>query len=92
MKDSFQFSGIPQMEEKFYRRSRPEIKFVLPSLYRAENAYCCHQQCLEKADTNELYRPQRLEHSFVDQATNFLYIKAIKPDQAVHQIYIESLT
>lgn len=49
------------MEEMFCPRLRPEIKFVLPSLYRAENALCCHQQPPKRAD---IIDPKHLQHSF----------------------------
>ena len=66
-------AGIPRMEGMFCRRLRPEIKFVLPSLCKAESALCCHQQCLKRAD---IIVPKHCSILYTDQATNILYIQA----------------
>lgn len=67
------------MEEMFCRRLKPEIKFALPSLSKAENALCSHQQRLKRADI----RPENCDILYTDQATNILYIQATKPDGEV---------
>ena len=66
-------AGIPRMEGMFCRRLKPEIKFVLPSLYKAENTLCCHQQSLKRAD---IIVAKHYSILYTDQATNILYIQA----------------
>ena len=55
------------MEGMFCRRLKPEIKFVLPSLYKAENTLCCHQQSLKRAD---IIVAKHCSILYTDQATN----------------------
>lgn len=91
MKDNFQFLGIPQRDEMFCRRLRLEIKFVLPSLYKAENGLCCHQHHLEKADIIESLDPKHCNILLLIRKPTFCISKRVNLTMKQSIIYRESL-